>query len=263
MYLDSEGYLTIGKGSLISKLDGEIVQRLVKNLQVRPYEELKTDQFETFDTDQIEALYREPSIRSALQKVNKFEFEIGHGKKAEKGESYSIDIYKRSPLFAKEKEVAIRAAFDELLRKSVLLKAQQKKLGSKYEPSTAKSFFTYEGKKGSNNLVIDVKEIDVMAKGMIKEKIHHLKQYLPKSGDNPGFDGYPFSVQIALLDMSYNMGAKKLLDTPAIEGGFEQFTKLVKGQQWEEIVKTNHYFRRQVSKDRNKFVKEQFKKAVK
>ena len=263
MYLDSNGYLTIGLGILISKLDCGVITALVQELQRLSYQQLKTDCFEQFETDQINRLYKESSIKSALQKVFKLKFEIGYGRKKGTEKHYSVDIYRRNKLSPDERETKVRAAFDELLRKSILLKAQQKKLGEKYEPNAARSFFSYEGKKGSNHLVIEEKEIESMAKSMIKEKIQQLRHYLPKNVNDPGFDGYPFNVRIALLDMSYNMGAKKLLDSPAIKGGFEQFTKLVNLQQWEEIVKTKHYFRKQVSDERNKFVENCFIKAMK
>lgn len=263
MYLDSKGFLTIGFGTLISKLDGPRVKSLVRELQKLSSEQLRTDLFETLDQTQVNDLYKEASINLALKKVKSFEFEIGHGKKVNRGKSYVIDIYRRSHLFTHIRQEAIEGAFNELLRKSVLLKAQQAKLGDKYEANSAKSFFTYEGKPGANNLVIKDEKIESMAKEMIKEKIKQLRSYLPTKEGVPGFDGYPFSIRLALLDMAYNMGANKLLNTPASKGGFEQFTKLVKSQQWQKIVETKHYFRRDVSQERNDFVKKCFKEASK
>jgi len=213
MYLDSRGFLTIGMGIFVSKLDGKLVELAVLKLRKLEYAKIKTNQADKLKAELVNPLYKESSIKEALKKLEKLPFQIGFGKRVRSKSNnkyYTVVLdSKRIPIKQSERASIIKRAFDELLRKSILLKAQQKKLGSDFTANLAQSFFTCEGKKGANNLVISDAEIEKQAKEMIKEKIKQLRHYLPKSAKDPGYDGYPFPVQLALLDLSYNMGAKK------------------------------------------------------
>lgn len=315
MYLDSEGYLTIGLGILLCKFDSSKTKELVKKLS-ESKEDLTLDKAFELKSEIIDPLYQESTISKALEEVQKLPFQIAFGERVKnpktKRSSLKVDP-QTSVIPTAKKSRLIKNAFDELFRKSIILKAQKAKAHKKKEkfgayiaqsyftcikkndlgtvlmecdgptlieiltdPTRTTSSFTnflkacevsYKNRE-SNFLVIPESKIKSLAENMIKEKIKQLQHYFPKkaalpgkSGD-PGFDGYPASVQLALLDLSYNMGAGKLAATPASKGGYETLTKLVKQQKWQEIVDDEAYFRKQVSEERNDFVGDLFTTAA-
>ncbi|GAB5411080.1 MAG: hypothetical protein ChlgKO_01940 [Chlamydiales bacterium] len=135
---------------------------------------------------------------------------------------------------------------------------------------------------GPNNIAIKEKTVNELYEKDANEKINQLKIYFatehytetlpniqiggkkfsdwyekkfnkkPQPETWTTFVDFPNNVQLALLDMSYNMGASGLIKK------FPTFCQLVREKQWEKIIKDKEYSRLGVSSVRNNNVKNWF-----
>jgi GH24 family phage-related lysozyme (muramidase) len=213
LYLDSLGFLTIGYGHLISKLEWEdhiwkSSEKLIYELSQKQLADIEA--YELSNEDKSRCL---KNLKSAVETLQELPFRA----KTPTDREYDIA--------GKEKNEAIEKAFIELLTKSLILRAKLKR-----DPRT-KALIASKYRTETNNLFLPELECAKLLEKDVAEKIGHLNSSFPE------FEQYPFTAQIALLDMSYNMGVGRL------KASFPTLTALVKAQNWRKIVDDKEYCR--------------------
>lgn len=78
--------------------------------------------------------------------------------------------------------------------------------------------------------------------------------YARKNGFAEDFDGFPETVQAALFDLIFNLGASRLMNT------FPRFNQSIRASDWRTAAKESH--RPQVSAERNRYVHQLFLSAA-
>ncbi|MBS0615337.1 MAG: hypothetical protein JSR58_02140 [Verrucomicrobia bacterium] len=233
MYLDTLGFLTIGYGHLLSKLTWEDHE----------WKSSETFIYELSNKQMADIVAYELSSEDATRCLKNLKKTLEDLKSMPLRAKTSTDrVYDIS---GNEKNEAIEKAFLELLTKSLILKARL------IRDPRAKALLASKYRSEVNNLLLPDQDCLKFLEKDVTEKIGHLKSSFPE------FERYPFTAQLALLDMSYNMGVGGL------KASFPKMTALVRSQNWRKIVDDNEYRRSQVSEKRNSLVKGWFEEAAK
>lgn len=292
MYLDNFGYLTIGIGHLISKLNGHNVQALVDSLSNQPAEKLIPMSDIISDTDLNILLQRDGTIKTALDEVQKLQFSI---LKVSQEKDVISNMSSAENIPPTKFAETVKKAFLEMLKQSIKLKAMLKK-NPQFRGYVHSSFFNTTRHLGPNNLIISDTTINNLFIQDTTKKINELEskfsiafyqstlsrmQIVNKSGTSTfpdwyrknfgkepiygswkGYDDFPEPVQLALLDMAYNLGAQGLITK------FPYFCQLVREEKWTEVLKPDYmgkpsYYRSgQAFELRNKQVGEKIQSVV-
>lgn len=274
LYLDSQGYPTVGCGHLLgfdwkNFWKEKEVQKLIEKLKKQVKDQNLTQnesfkdfaypehilEFFTLEDEEIATLFNIQAVSFTFLEALDLSFRVSSG---EKVSSHKI-LNLTSGIFAHEQRVfevysyKLKLALFFYVRQSVLNRTKNN------NPFSGTAFYH----KDHNNLILDGEFIKKLGFSDIKLKIFQLEDQLKKAISNlkkknpkavtSTFASFPLPAQKALLDLKYN-GAT--LSSELLENAVQQ--------KWDQLLDPTKYGREiGTYQERNAVVKELFAEALK